>query len=88
MNMRIRLDSTGRVIIPKPLRDQLGLSPGCSLEICTRDGQVVIEPVPTIISLVRKRKRLVARPATELPTLTQKEVRAVLDGSRRKIRGQ
>lgn len=81
--MKTAIDSAGRVIVPKVLRDELGLAPGRELDIRSRDGVLVLEPLPTQVTLVRKGKQLVARPAEKLPTLTQDEVRAVLEGSRR-----
>jgi AbrB family looped-hinge helix DNA binding protein len=81
--MRTAIDAAGRVIVPKSLRDQLGLAPGRELEIQARDGALVIEPVPTQVALVRRGKRFVAKPKTALPKLTQAEVRAALEGSRR-----
>ena len=81
--MKTAIDAAGRVIVPKALRDQLGLSAGCKLEIHARDGALVIEPVPTPVTLVRRGKRLVAKPRTALPKLTQEAVRTALEGSRR-----
>jgi AbrB family looped-hinge helix DNA binding protein len=81
--MRAAIDAAGRVVIPKSLRDELGLTPGVALEIHANDGALVIEPAPTPVSLVRRGKRVVARPAVRIPKLTQEEVRAVLEGSRR-----
>lgn len=81
--MKTAIDAAGRVIVPKSLRDELGLSPGRQLEIHARDGVLVIEPLPTTVTLVRKGKTFVARPATPLPALTADEVRAALDGARR-----
>ena len=81
--MRTAIDAAGRVIVPKALRDELGLAPGRELEIRARDGALVIEPVPTPVTLVRRGKRLVAKPKASLPKLTQEEVRAALEGSRR-----
>ena len=81
--MRTAIDAAGRVVIPKALRDELGLRPGLALEIHTSDGALVIEPAPTPVSLVRRGKRVVAKPAVRLPKLTQEEVRAALEGSRR-----
>ncbi|MEJ7731252.1 MAG: AbrB/MazE/SpoVT family DNA-binding domain-containing protein [Polyangiaceae bacterium] len=77
------IDAAGRVIVPKPLRDELGLTPGQTLEIGSRDGELVITPLPTQVSLVRRGKRLVAKPRIPLPKLTQAEVRAALEGARR-----
>ena len=81
--MKTAIDSAGRIIVPKALRDELGLTPGRELDIRARDGVLVIEPAPTAVTLVRKGKRVVAKPKTELPKLTQDEVRAVLEGARR-----
>lgn len=81
--MKTAIDSAGRVIVPKSLRDELGLVPGRQLEIRARDGVLVIEPLPTPVTLVRRGKRFVAKPSGRLPKLTQDEVRAALESSRR-----
>jgi AbrB family looped-hinge helix DNA binding protein len=81
--MKTAIDAAGRVIVPKALRDELGLTAGRELEIRARDGVLVIEPVPTPVRLVKRGKRLVAKPDTTLPELTQDAVRAALEGSRR-----
>ena len=81
--MKTAIDAAGRVIVPKALRDLLGLTAGGELEISARDGVLVIAPVPADIKLVKRGKRLVAKPKNELPELTQSEVRAVLESSRR-----
>ena len=39
------LDRFGRVLLPKPLRDRVGLRPGDSLHIEVREGSLVLEPV-------------------------------------------
>jgi AbrB family looped-hinge helix DNA binding protein len=38
--MHVSIDSAGRVVIPKPLRDELGLSSGVPLEIDVVDGHL------------------------------------------------
>lgn len=81
--MKTAIDAAGRVIVPKALRDELGLTAGRELEIRARDGVLVIEPIPTPVTLVKRGKRLVAKPDTKLPELTQDAVRAALEGSRR-----
>lgn len=81
--MRTAIDTAGRVVVPKVLRDELGLQPGLALEIHARDGALVIEPLPTPVKLVRRGKVMVAEPTVRLPKLTQEEVRAALEGSRR-----
>jgi AbrB family looped-hinge helix DNA binding protein len=81
--MKTAIDRAGRIIVPKVLRDELGLVPGRELDICARDGALVVEPLPTAVSLVRRGGVLVAKPKEPLPTLTQEEVRAALEGARR-----
>lgn len=38
--MRIAMDAVGRVVIPKSLRDELGLSGSASLELIAIDGRL------------------------------------------------
>ncbi|MBM3812597.1 MAG: AbrB/MazE/SpoVT family DNA-binding domain-containing protein [Acidimicrobiia bacterium] len=42
--MKVTIDSAGRLVIPKPIRDSAGLESGVELEIEYRDGIVQIEP--------------------------------------------
>lgn len=45
MTGRLTLDKAGRIVLPKPLRDELQLAPGDILEIeCTGD-QITMRPV-------------------------------------------
>ena len=77
--MKTAIDRTGRLVVPKALRDELGLQPGRKLDIRAHDGALVIEPMPTQVKLVRRGRRMVAVPTVRLPALTQGEVRAVLE---------
>jgi AbrB family looped-hinge helix DNA binding protein len=81
--MRSAIDAAGRVVIPKPLRDRLGLSRGRAVEILERDGRIEIEVVATPMSLVRRRGGRVAVPEEKLPPLTDDVVRATLERTRR-----
>ena len=42
--MTVTMDSAGRIVIPKQLRDQLALRPGEELEIRNAGGKIEIEP--------------------------------------------
>jgi AbrB family looped-hinge helix DNA binding protein len=81
--MRSTIDSAGRIVIPKPLRDRLALGHGETVEIRERDGHIEIEPAPTPMSLVRRSGGLVAVPDGELPPLSDDVVRATIERTRR-----
>jgi len=81
--MRSAIDSAGRVVIPKPIRYRLGLGRGRAIEIIERDGKIEIEAVPTPMSLVKRKGRVVAVPEEDLPQLTDEVVRATIERTRR-----
>ena len=81
--MRTTIDPAGRLVIPKPIRDRLGLHGNDQVEITERDGKIEIEPAPTEVDLVRQGSVLVARPDRALPPLTDDMVRETLDRVRR-----
>jgi AbrB family looped-hinge helix DNA binding protein len=45
MNVRLTMDKAGRVIIPKPMREELHLEPGDALEIESAGEQITLRPV-------------------------------------------
>jgi AbrB family looped-hinge helix DNA binding protein len=45
MNTRLIIDKAGRVVIPKPLREELHLEPGDSLEMESAGEQIILRPV-------------------------------------------
>jgi AbrB family looped-hinge helix DNA binding protein len=45
MNTRLTIDKAGRVVIPKPLREELHLEPGDSLEMESAGEQITLRPV-------------------------------------------
>lgn len=49
-----RLDKFGRVVIPKPVRDHLGLEPGAVFKIEGREDGIVLRPVQAEPDLVMK----------------------------------
>jgi AbrB family looped-hinge helix DNA binding protein len=81
--MRASIDSAGRVVIPKELRERVGLHRGRSVDIRERDGRIEIEPAATPMSLVRRGGRPVAVPEEKLPPLTDEIVRDTLERTRR-----
>jgi len=45
MNTRSTIDKAGRVVIPKPLREELRLEPGDALEMESSGEQITLRPV-------------------------------------------
>lgn len=81
--MRTTIDAAGRIVVPKALRDALGLDAGQDLEVRVADGHLEIDPVPTRMELHRRGTGIVAIPDRELPPLTAEQVRDTLERTRR-----
>lgn len=81
--MTITMDSAGRIIIPKSMRDELHLKSGQPLELQIRDNHLELSIAPTSVTLERRDGVLVGVPETSLPPLTAEQVRATLEQTRR-----
>ena len=81
--MKTSIDSAGRIVVPKALREALHLKPGQALEIRAADGRLEVEIASTPMTLRRRGKDVVAVPEIELPTLTAEQVRETLERVRR-----
>jgi AbrB family looped-hinge helix DNA binding protein len=55
MNTRLTIDSAGRVVLPKLLRDELDLGPGDSLELESAGEQITLRPVRTTAPLTKEK---------------------------------
>jgi AbrB family looped-hinge helix DNA binding protein len=78
--MRTTIDKAGRIVIPKVLRDRVGLQAG-EVEITERDSGLVIEAVVAPGRLVKGKYGRLVFPATGTP-LTDEMVRKVVDEDR------
>lgn len=81
--MRTTIDAAGRVVVPKGIRERLGLSGGTGIEIREREGRIEIEALATPMILEERTHGLVAVPEEELPLLTDELVRQTLERTRR-----
>ena len=81
--MKVTIDAAGRIVVPKVLRQTLGLKPGQPLEIRAGDGRLEIEIAPTQLQLKKRGKGVVAVPDAPLPPLTAEQVRDTLERVRR-----
>ena len=42
---KLRIDKSGRIVVPKPLRQRLGLKPGTELEVVDQAGGVLLRAI-------------------------------------------
>ena len=61
--MQVTVDRSGRVIIPKEVRNDLGLQPGTKLQIKKENGKILLEPISVEMQIVVKDGVLVFRGA-------------------------
>lgn len=52
--MTLKMDKAGRVILPKPVRDRLGLHEGSDLEVVETPEGVMLKPVEDRPSMIKK----------------------------------
>jgi AbrB family looped-hinge helix DNA binding protein len=81
--MKTTIDSAGRIVVPKSLREALKIKPGQVLDIRAGDGRLEIEITATPMTLKKRGKDVVAVPNVGLPMLTADAVRETLEHIRR-----
>lgn len=81
--MRVAIDAVGRIVVPKPVRQQLGVSGPTELELTVADGRLELSVVD-LQARVEERDG-VATIVTDTPTaaLDPSSVRAAIDSVRR-----
>ena len=78
--MKTTIDKAGRVVIPKKIRDAVGLEPGMEVDVRMCDGRVEIEPAAVPVKLVRRPGgMLVAVPEIPVDPLPHEVVEHMLD---------
>ena len=54
MTSTLTIDKAGRIVLPKPLRDELQLEAGDSLEVNTKGEEITLRPIRGTSSLKKK----------------------------------
>ena len=81
--MRVAIDGVGRIVIPKPMRDELGITGPTELELTAVDGALELS-VPYIKAHIEERDgHTVIVPDEPVPPLTTELVREVLERVRK-----
>jgi len=82
--MRTTIDGAGRIVVPKSVRDAMGLTAGRQIDVFYTDGKIEIEVAPAEVEVELAEDglpRVVYR--GEVPPLTDEIVRATIEGTRR-----
>ena len=83
--MVITIDSAGRLVVPKTLREQFNLTPGCELEIEAAGDGITLRRADAEPALVRKRGILVHHGTTKTSLDIGDFVRAERDARHSRI---
>jgi len=78
--METTIDSVGRIVVPKPLRDALGLTAGSTVDVSRYGAGLHLLPTGRTARLVDESGLLVATGDT---TIDDDEVFALIDAARR-----
>ena len=78
--MQTTIDAAGRIVVPKALRDQLGLTPGSTVDISVYGAALAVVPHGRGGRLVEEDGHLVA---TGDGVLTDEAMYALIDAGRR-----
>jgi AbrB family looped-hinge helix DNA binding protein len=65
--MRTTIDSAGRVVVPKAVRDAMGLTAGREIDVVFTDGRIEIELAPAEVRVVDEGGLPRLLPSAELP---------------------
>jgi AbrB family looped-hinge helix DNA binding protein len=85
--MKTTIDGAGRLVVPKRIREEAGISAGSELTIRVADGVIEIEPAPLEVRFARRGRLTVAVPRRKVPPLTEERVAATLARVRRRGSG-
>jgi AbrB family looped-hinge helix DNA binding protein len=78
--VEVTVDEVGRIVLPKPLRDRLRLTPGTKVDVSEYGDGLHIAPVGRTARLEERDGRLVAVAET---TVNDDDVLGLLDAGRR-----
>ncbi|MGV1007694.1 MAG: AbrB/MazE/SpoVT family DNA-binding domain-containing protein [Dermatophilaceae bacterium] len=81
--MQTTIDSAGRIVVPKALRDAMRLRPGQTVDIVFADGRLQIDVAATSIRLEETESLPVAVPDAPVSPLDATVVRDTLESTRR-----
>ncbi len=89
MIAKVALDKAGRIVLPKPLRDELNLSPGDTLEVAVCGERITLQPIRITPPLRKERGIWVFRTGEKLPgSVVEQTLRQVREERHRSAMGE
>lgn len=82
--IQIPIDRFGRIVLPKSIRDRLGVSAGTEFEVEEQEDAILLKPVRREAKIINKGGWLVVQ--TEGPPITVADVNEAIEKSRRENR--
>jgi len=82
--MRTTIDAAGRIVVPKSVREAMGLTAGRQVEVFYADGKIEIEIAPADVAVEMSESgipRIVYQ--DDVPELTDEMVRDTIESTRR-----
>ena len=81
--MRTTIDAAGRIVVPKAIRDAMGLRAAQEVDIVFTDGRIEIDIAPLKVHIEKRGRIPVIVPDEDVPELTEDIVRETLEAIRR-----
>ena len=81
--MRTTIDAAGRIVVPKSIREAMGLTARQEVDIVFTDGRILIEFAPLKVHIEKRGRIPVIVPDEEVPPLSEDVVRETLEAIRR-----
>ena len=70
----VSVDSAGRLLLPKAIREKAGLNPGVPFEVSVTKGRIEMKSAETTVRLARKGRLTVAVADDDLAPMTEQDV--------------
>ena len=84
---KLKIDKFGRIVVPKPLRERLGLKPGSELEVFDQQGGVLLRTVSCYCAQFKEHPALVKVEGLMGPSRCSAAGRELGPHNRRSARG-
>jgi AbrB family looped-hinge helix DNA binding protein len=81
--MKTTMDAAGRLVVPKALRTELQIHGPAEVDLVYRDGVIEIRPAIADTRIVQTPEGPVAQPVDNLPALSDDDVQAAIESTRR-----